>query len=146
MSWQWWSWLGFAAIFAAIFGAHVAWFVATGDDEIGGRLGAALTCLGIVVTALPYFRTGLGEQVKRQLPHGLLDAIKEPEQSAPHREYSSLRHLRLKKTEHKLIRPAIVHDIVAERIVGVGTILLGTAIHGYGDLVLQWFSESAYRP
>jgi hypothetical protein len=139
MSWQWWSWVGYVGVFVIIGAGHIAWFVVTKEPEIGLRFGAAMTCLGIVVTALPFFRTGLQEQINRQLPAGLLDSISHTQQ--PVSESSPLQLLRRKQAEHKRVRPGVVHDVIAERVVGVGTILLGTIFHGYGDLPLKWLLE-----
>lgn len=138
MSRDWWSWFGYGVIFVIIGTGHGAWFVAVRDPEIGLRFGAALTCLGIVVTALPYFRTGLEEAVNRQLPAGLLEAVSPSPPSQHVSDYSTLQLLRRKQAEHKIVRPGIVHDVVAERIVGVALIILGTLVHGYGDLPLKW--------
>jgi hypothetical protein len=141
MSRDWWQWVGYAMILVIIGAGHVVWFDAVRDPKIGMRFGAALTCLGIVITALPYFRAGLRETVNRQLPAGLLDAISPSPPSQPVSDYSTLQRLRRKQAEHKSMRPGIVHGVVAERIIGVGLIILGTLIHGYGDLPLQWLIE-----
>ncbi|QGM99901.1 hypothetical protein [Methylocystis parvus] len=140
MNWHWWTWFGYSAIFLLIGVAHGVWFAAVREPEIGLRFGAAVICLGIVVTARPFFRTGLRETVDRQLPPGLLDAVS-PSLPQPHSDYASLRHLRWQKVEHKRVRPGIVHDVVAERVIGVALILLGTFVHGYGDLPLRWIAE-----
>jgi hypothetical protein len=140
MNHHWWTWAGYAATFLFIVAGHIVWFAVSREPEIGLRLGAALICLGIVVTARPYFRIGLRETVDRQLPPGLLDAITSS-QPQPHSDYSSLRLLRQHKAEHKRVRPGIVHDVMAERVIGVALVLLGTLVHGYGDLPLKWVFE-----
>jgi hypothetical protein len=138
---HWWTWLVYTAIFLLIGAGHIVWFSATHEPEIGLRFGAAMICLGIVVTARPYFRTGLRETVDRQLPAGLLDAVSHSPPGQPPLGYSSIQLLRHQKAEHKIMRPGIVHDVVAERVVGVAIILLGTLVHGYGDLPLKWIVE-----
>ncbi len=140
MSRHWWTWLGYTVIFLLICTGHVAWFLATYEPEIGSRFGAAVTCLGVIVTARPFFRTGLQETVDRQLPTGLLDAVS-PSPQAPSSGYSSRQFLQRKRAEHKLVRRGVVHDVIAERVVGVAVILLGTLTHGYGDLALKWMVE-----
>jgi len=130
MSHHWWTWAVYGTILATIVGGHALWFGATHDPAIGMRLGAAITGLGIVVTARPFFRTGLRETVNRRLP-GRLSA------------YSSIEHLQQQAVEHVIARPGIVHDVVAERIVGVGLILFGAFLNGYGDLPLRWMGYAA---
>ncbi len=130
MSHHWWTWVAYGAILTIIVGGHILWFGATHDPAIGMRLGAAIAGLGIVVTARPYFRTGLRETVDRQLP-GRLSA------------HSSTELLELQATEHHIARPGIVHDVVAEKIVGVGLILFGALFNGYGDLPLRWIGYAA---
>jgi hypothetical protein len=141
MSRDWWQWVGYAMILVIVGAAHVVWFDAARDPKIGLRFGAALTCLGIVVTALPYFRAGLHETVNRQLPAGLLDAISASPPSQHVSDYLTLQLLKRKQAEHKKLRPGIVHGVVAERIIGVALIVLGTLVHGYGDLPLKWLIE-----
>lgn len=141
MTCHWWTWVVYATVFT-IFGAgHIVWFIAAHDPEIGLRFGAALISLGIVVTARPYFRTGLRAAVNRQLPAGLLEAVSHSPPHHPPSGYSSIQLLKQQQAEHKIVRPGIVHDIVAEKVIGVALILLGTLVHGYGDLPLKWIVE-----
>jgi hypothetical protein len=130
MSGHWWTWAVYGGLFAILVGGHVLWFLAAHDAAIGPRLGAAITGLGIVVAARPYFRTGLRATVDRQLP-GRLSA------------HSSSELLKQQAAEHNIARPGIVHDIVAEKIVGVGLILFGALFNGYGDLPLKWMGYAA---
>ena len=115
MNRHWWTWIGYAAIFLIIGAGHIVWFIAAHEPEIGLRFGAAVIGLGIVVTARPYFRTGLREAVDRQLPTGLLDAVSPPPPGQPLSGVSSIQLLRQQKEEHKIVRPGIVHDVVAEK-------------------------------
>ncbi len=130
MSHHWWTWVVYGTILATIVGGHALWFEATHDPVIGMRLGAAITGLGIVVTARPFFRTGLRDTVNSRLP-GRLSA------------HSSIERLQQQAVEHVIARPGIVHDVVAERIVGVGLILFGAFLNGYGDLPLRWMGYAA---
>lgn len=141
MNLHWWTWIGYAAALLILAVGHVAWFVAAREPEIGLRFGAALICLGIVVTARPYFRIGLRETVDRQLPAGLLGAVSPLAPRQLPTDYLSHKLLRQQKARHKFMRPGIVHDVVAERVIGVVIILLGTLVHGYGDLPLKWIVE-----
>ena len=68
MSHHWWTWAVYGTVLAIIVGGHALWFGATHDPVIGMRLGAAITGLGIVVTARPFFRAGLRETVNSRLP------------------------------------------------------------------------------
>jgi hypothetical protein len=38
---------------------------------------------------------------------------------------------------HLIVRPAIIHEVVAEKIVGVDLILFGALFNRYGDLPLR---------
>jgi len=130
MSHHWWTWVVYGAILAILVGGHIFWFAATHDPAIGMRLGAAIAGLGIVVTARPYFRTGLRATVSSRLP-GRLSA------------HSSHVRLQQQAAEHQVARPGIVHDVVAEKIIGVGLILFGALTNGYGDLPLRWMGYAS---
>ena len=130
MSHHWWTWVVYGVIFLIIGAGHIVWFSAIYDPAIGTRFGTALIALGIVVTARPYFRTGLWETVNRQLPGRLS-------------RHSSIKLLEEQTAEHDVARPGIVHDVVAERIVGVAFIFFGTLLNGYGDLPLRWMGHIA---
>jgi hypothetical protein len=126
MNVHWWTWVSYATAFLLLVGGHLVWFVATHDPTIGMRFGTAVITLGIVVTARPYFRTGLQETVNRQMPGHHLSA-----------QASNVR-LQRQMEAHVIARPGIVHDVVAERVIGVALILFGTLTNGYGDLPLRW--------
>jgi hypothetical protein len=130
MSRHWWTWIVYGATLAIMVGGHIVWFGATHDPAIGMRLGTTLIALGIVVTARPFFRTGLREMVNRQLPGRLS-------------RHSSVEHIEQQEAAHKVARPGIMHDVVAERIVGVSLIFFGTLFNGYGDLPLKWMGHIA---
>ena len=130
MSRHWWTWVGYGVILAIIVGGHIVWFGATHDPTIGMRFGTALIALGIVVTARPFFRTGLREMVDRQ-------------SRASHWRRAPVEHIEQQEAAHKVARPGIVHDVVAERIIGVAFIFFGTLLNGYGDLPLRWMGHIA---
>jgi hypothetical protein len=135
---HWWTWAAYGAVLLSLAAGHVAWFMATHDPSIGARFGTALIGLGIIVTARPYFRTGLLETVNRQMPSGSLEAVDSQSSGHPLSGFSSLQLLRQQKAEHKSLRRGIMHDVVAERVIGVALILCGTLTNGYGDLPLRW--------
>jgi hypothetical protein len=122
---------------------HVAWFMATHDPAIGARFGAALTALGVVVTAQPFFRTGFKDAVDRQMPEGLVEAVSRPLSGQPLAGHSPAHLLKQQRDAHKVARPGVMHDVVAERVIGVALILFGTLVHGYGDLPLKWLAYAA---
>jgi hypothetical protein len=128
MNVHWWTWISYATAFLILSAGHLFWFVATHDPIIGIRFGTAVITLGIVVTARPYFRTGLQETVNRQMPGHHVST-----------EASSA-HLQRQTEAHVIARPGIVHDVVAERVIGVALILFGTLANGYGDLPLRWMA------
>lgn len=150
MTRHWWLWIAYGAIFSIVGAGHIVWFRTTLDPAIGVRFGATLISLGIIVTAQPFFRTGLQDAVDRQLPAGLLEAVNHP---PPGQQPSGLSSIQLliqqkevfiqQKAEHKVARPGIVHDVVAERVIGVALIFFGTLVHGYGDLPLIWMGYVA---
>lgn len=130
MSHHWWMWVVFGTILAIVVGAHALWCGTTGDPAIAMRLGASVAGLGVVVTARPFFRTGPREAVDSHLP-GRLSA------------HSSVEHLKQQSKEHVIAPPGIVHDVVAERIHGVGLIFFGACLNGYGDFPLRWLGYAA---
>jgi hypothetical protein len=129
MNVHWWTWASYATVFLILAVGHVAWYSVTHDPTIGMRFGTAVIALGIVVTARPYFRIGLRETVDRQMPGHHLSV------------QASIAHLQLQTAAHKIARPGIVHDVVAERVIGVALILFGTLANGYGDLPLRWMGH-----
>jgi hypothetical protein len=155
MTRHWWLWIAYGVIFITVGMGHIVWFRTTHDPAIVARFGTTLISLGIVVTAQPFFRTGLVEAVNRQMPAGLPDVVDRQMPSglleAVHRllpgrhlsERSSVELFQQQREEHKIARPGIVHDVVAERVIGVGIILFGTLVSGYGDLPLRWMGYGA---
>ena len=78
MTRHWWVWIVYGVIFIIVGAGHIVWFATTHDPAIGARFGSTLISLGIIVTAQPFFRTGLPEAVNRQMPAGLLEAVNHP--------------------------------------------------------------------
>jgi hypothetical protein len=131
MTRHWWPWIAYGVIFITVGAGHIVWFRTTHDPAIAARFGTTLISLGIVVTAQPFFRTGLLEAVNRQMPGRQLSGR------------SAVEPVQRQNEEQKIARPGIVHDVVAERVIGVGIILFGTLVNGYGDLPLRWMGYGA---
>jgi hypothetical protein len=140
---HWWLWLVYLTIFIVAGALHCVWFVATHDPAIGSRFGAVLTALGVVVTAQPFFRTGFKDAVDRQMPEGLVEAVSPPIVGHPLVGHSPAHLLKQQREAHKVARPGVMHDVVAERVIGVALIFFGTLAHGYGDLPLKWLGYAA---
>jgi hypothetical protein len=130
MNIHWWTWASYVTVFVILAVGHFVWFDITHDPTIGMRFGTAVIALGIVVTARPYFRIGLRETVDRQMPGRQLSS------------QASVAHLHRQTKAHKIARPGIVHDVVAERVIGVALVLFGTLVNGYGDMPLRWMRHA----
>ena len=130
MNVHWWTWASYATVLLILAVGHVAWYSVTHDPTIGMRFGTTLIALGIVVAARPFFRTGLREMVDRQ-------------SRASHWRRAPVEQIEQQEAAHKVARPGIVHDVVAERIIGVAFIFFGTLLNGYGDLPLKWLGNIA---
>jgi hypothetical protein len=135
---HWWLWVVYLAIFIVVGVGHCVWFAATLDPAIGSRFGAALTAIGVIVTAQPFFRTGFKDAVDRQMPEGVVEAVSRPLAAQPLAGHSPAHLLKQQREAHKVARPGVVHDVIAERVIGVALIFFGTLAHGYGDLPLKW--------
>src|SRR5208283_5194138 len=107
--------------FIVAIAAHFAWFAATHDPAIGARLGAALT-------AQPFFRTGFKDAVDRQMPEGLVEAVSRPLSGQPLTGHSPAHLLKQQREAHKVARPGVMRDVVAERVIGVALIFFGTLV------------------
>jgi hypothetical protein len=119
---------------------HYVWFTKTHDAAIGACFGAILTALGIMVTAQPFFRTGFKDAVNRQMPEGLVEAVGGPLAGQPLAGRSPAHLLKQQKAAHKVALPGVMHDVMAERVVGVALIFLGTLLQGYGELLVKWMT------
>jgi hypothetical protein len=118
----WIEWLGWLVAFAVLSGGHFVWMMRCNDPVIAQRFGAALIVLGIGIAARPFLRTGLKTSVDHAMPGG----------SLPY--YVSHEMLAERATMQKAARPGILFDILAEKVVGVSCVLIGTVINGYGDI------------
>ena len=118
-------------IFITVSAGHIVWLRTTHDPAIWARFGTTLIGLGIIVAAQPFFRTGFLEAVNRQMPGRYLSGTR------------SIELLQQQTAEHKIARLGIVHDVVAEKVIGVALILFGTLANGYGDLPLRWMGYTA---
>jgi hypothetical protein len=100
-----------------------------------------LTALGVIVTAQPFFRTGFKDAVDRQMPEGLVEAASRPLAAQPLAGHSPAHLLKRQREAHKVARPGVMHDVIAERVIGVALIFFGTLAQGYGDLPLRWWNS-----
>jgi len=138
---HWSLWLAYLAIIIVVSVGHCVWFATTRDPAIGSRFGAALTALGVIVTAQPFFRTGFKDAVDRQMPEGLVEAASCPLAAQPLAGHSPAHLLKRQREAHKVARPGVMHDVIAERVIGVALIFFGTLAQGYGDLPLRWWNS-----
>ena len=137
---HWWLWAVYITILIAAGAAHYVWFTETHDSAVGARFGAVLTALGIVVTAQPFFRTGFTDAVNRQMPEGLVEAVSGSLAGQPLAGHSPAHLLKQQIEAHKVALPGVMHDVMAERVIGVATIFIGALMHGYGDLLVKWMA------
>ena len=106
--------------------AHWAWFFHSHDLAVAQRFGASLIVIGIVVTSVPFIRSGVREAVERQIP------------GAPFPFYVSATIIEDEIKRRHSIRPSVLTDVLAERVIGVALIVVGTFVNGYGDLLFKW--------
>ena len=140
MTRHWWLWAVYIAILVAAGAAHYVWFTETQHFAVGSRFGAVLTALGIVVTAQPFFRTGFTDAVNRQMPEGLVEAVSGSLAGQPLAGHSPAHLLKQQIEAHKVALPGVMHDVIAERVIGVAMIFIGTIMHAYGDLLVKWMA------
>lgn len=107
---------------------HVRWY--TVDKAAGGEVvsgfGAALVVLGVLVASRPYIRTGFAGLVEAGLP---LRPVIVP--------IGGVSIPRLTMAELRRERPRVVLDVVAERVVAITVVILGTLLNGYGAFVAR---------
>jgi hypothetical protein len=104
---------------------HVIWLRGTHNPVIGQRFGASLIVTGILITAHPVLRSGFRKAVDRQLSSTSIPQRQPP--NAAKKQAALLQDA----------RPEVVNDVIFERVVGVGVIITGTLLNGYGDLLLK---------
>lgn len=92
------------------------------------EFGAALVVLGVLVASRPYIRAGFRGLVRDGLPPPpalvLIGGIGVPRMTA---------------AELAEERPRVVRDVLAERVIAVAVVVLGTLLNGYGPLVARLF-------
>jgi hypothetical protein len=119
------SWWAILLVFAVL-GGHLWWAVARCEGSYFQRGGEALIILGIIVASQPYWRQRFNDLVQRQNPihmNGFVTSVNDDIELCNRREAAM--------TE-------AAKEVLEERYIGIIIIILGTAINGYGDLVLRW--------
>jgi hypothetical protein len=85
---------------------------------------------GIAITARPVLFDGIASTIQRQMPRHAGTFLRSAESAAQDRERLQAR------------RPEVAKNVLAERVIGVSAIALGTLLNGYGDLLGKWFLAS----
>jgi hypothetical protein len=124
------SYWSVAAVAVVVGTLHVLWFVHSVPaqrGEVVTGFGAALIVLGLWVAARPYIRSGI-EVATGQAMSPLLGTFAMP--AGQSREYHAQREAQ---------RPQIRRDVIAERIIAVVVIAVGTLLNGYGTPLVRLF-------
>ncbi len=106
---------------------HVRWYTvdkSPGPEVLSG-FGAALVGLGALVALRPYFRAGFAGLVQAGLPVYGAGFWSSEDTLQAHRERVAAE------------RPRVVLDVLAERVIAVVVVILGTLLNGYGPLVAR---------
>ena len=108
---------------------HVSWY--TVDKAPGGEVlsgfGAALMVLGIFVGSRPYIRAGLAKLVSDGLPAYGAGFFSSDALLKEHRDRVAAE------------RPKVLRDVLAERVLAVGVVIIGTLLNGYGSVIARLF-------
>ncbi|MFG1346401.1 hypothetical protein V5F59_16030 [Xanthobacter autotrophicus DSM 431] len=115
--------------FTVVLCLHLWWLFVSKDPVIVQRFGAFVIFIGILVAARPYLRRGPEEAVRSALPRDPRNFSMGADAGAKRRELVAK------------LTPEILKDVQAERVWGVATILFGTIINGYGDIVAKWLLD-----
>lgn len=117
-----------ALLSAGAIGAHVFWIDTTGTAEHAQRLGYTLSLLGTVAAARGFLRLGSKAEVVQRV-------AAEPDELDP--ELARTAEALKDDTEEAQ------EDVRVERIWGVGLLLVGQALAGYGDLLAHrlWLGD-----
>jgi hypothetical protein len=109
-----------------ILGGHLWWAIAQCDGSYLQSGGAALIILGIIVASHPYWRQGFHDLVERQNPVRITGAF-----------FGSNNDDAQRFERRKAADPQATKEVFEERYFAVVIIVLGTAINGYGALILR---------
>ena len=111
MSWLHWRWL---------------WRSAHAGDVLSAY-DAGLVVLGILVGSRPYLRAGFAGLVEAGLPQDDAGYLVGPD------------YLQELEREREAARPQATRDVLAERVVAVAVVVLGTLLNGWGTpLARRW--------
>jgi hypothetical protein len=108
-----------------LLGVHICWFVRTSINqrpEAVSGFGAVLVLFGIVLAARPFlrkgFRAGIAEMTGKAMPPQYGMFVTDEKYDA----------------DHEAKRPQVQADVIAERVVGVVLITVGTILSGWAGL------------
>lgn len=113
----------------ALLGLHLAWAIRwepTKRGEAVTGFGACLIVLGLLVGSRPYIRSGL-------------QAVAAQQAFPPHfAAYESDETIAEKIGAHEARTVAATPDVIAERVIAVAVIVIGTLLNGYGSALVRW--------
>jgi hypothetical protein len=104
---------------------HVFWFVQTAHRaEVISGLGASIIALGIWIGARPYIRSGIAIATARAMP-----PIRGVFMGGPNATEYNLKR--------ESMRPQVRRDVIAERVIAVIAVVLGTLVNGYSASIVR---------
>ena len=113
MSWLHWRWL---------------WRTVHAGDVLSAY-GAGLVAFGLLIASRPFIRGGLSTAVQAAMPvyHGYV--------GFPGREVPNM----LEQRAIEAVRPMIRREVIAERVIAVAVVVVGTLLNGWGTpLARRW--------
>nr|WP_137830886.1 hypothetical protein [Methylobacterium sp. L1A1] len=116
------------ALGTVLLGLHLAWAIRwepARRGEIATGFGACLIILGLWVAPRPYIRTGLGPIIEAALPRSRATFLLGPD------------HGDKIRAARAAAEPEVRRDVIAERIVAVGVVMVGTLLNGYGPPLVR---------
>lgn len=114
-----------AIVGLSILAGHVRWYIRGGPAaEVFSGFGAALVVLGIWIAARPYLRVGLQKLVSAAVPPMVIGGMGygDEDKAIQQRQDAAANAKR---------------DIVAERVIAVAVIVIGTVLNGYGPVIAR---------
>ena len=100
---------------------HLRWLhLSAHAGDVLSAYGAGLVVLGVLVGSRPYLRTGFA---------GLVDAVLAQDDAGYLIGPDYLREL---EEQRRAARPQAVRDVLAERVIAVVVVIVGTLLNGWG--------------